>query len=113
MLAELESLAARLGVTVRPEPFGRGLLQGRGGLCWVDGKPMVVMDATLRVPDRVAVLAGALAQVDLSGVVLEADLEARIDAARRKRAGRKGKAPKPAKPPRPGLARTRPRGPRT
>jgi hypothetical protein len=107
MLAELESLAARLGIAVRPEPFGRGLLEGRGGLCWVDGKPLVVMDVTLGVPDRVAVLAEALAQFDLSAVPLEPALEARIHAARGKGAGRKTKTAKRA---RPGLARTRLKG---
>jgi hypothetical protein len=108
MLAELESLAARLGIAVRPESFGRGLLEGRGGLCWVDGKPLVVMDVTLRVPDRVAVLAEALAQFDLAVVPLDPALRARIESARRKCAGRKTKT-KAAKRARPDLARTRPK----
>ena len=65
VLAELEALAARLGVAVRSEPFGKGVLEGRGGLCWVDGKALVVMDAKLAVQDRIGVLAGALARFDL------------------------------------------------
>jgi hypothetical protein len=105
LLSELESLAARLGIAVRPEPFGRGLLEGRGGLCWVDGKPLVVMDASLRVLDRVAVLAKALAEFDLSAVTLDPALEARIDAARAKSGRRTPKGKKP----RPGLVRAKPK----
>ncbi len=104
VLAELEALAARLGVAVRAEPFGKGVLEGRGGLCWVDGKPLVVMDAKLAVPDRVAVLAKALGKFDLEAVSLPPLVREQIEAARR------GKKRRVSKKKRPGLARARPRG---
>lgn len=106
VLAELEALAARLGVPVRSEPFGRGLLEGRGGLCRVKGQALIVMDASLRVPDRIAVLAGALAQLDLAGLQIAPAVRERIEAARG--AGKRRKKPKPARPAHPGLARARP-----
>jgi hypothetical protein len=120
MLAELESLAARMSIAVRAEPFGSGLLQGRGGLCWVRGQPLVVMDAALGTPDRIAILAEALARFDLEDRHTPPAVRDRIESARRSlrsppaRGRAKRKHPridKPARAPtRPGLARTRPRG---
>jgi hypothetical protein len=105
VLAELEALAARLGVAVRAEAFGKGLLRGRGGLCWVDGKALVVMDEKLAVLERIGVLAGALAGFDLDAVSVAPVVRERIEAA--KGGGKKKAARKKGKP---GLARARPRG---
>jgi hypothetical protein len=115
ILAELEALAERLGVTVRTEPFIKGALGGRGGFCHIRGKAFVVMDAALPVADRIAVLAGALSRFDLDSVFVPPALRARIESAalgtRRAGAGRSATAPKPLpKLALPGLARTRPRG---
>jgi hypothetical protein len=109
VLAELEALAARLGVSVRAEPFGRGVLERRGGLCWVDGRPLVVMDEKLAVTDRIGVLAGALSQFDLDGVSLLPVIRERIEEARtgKKRGPRRIKVA--ARASRPGLARAKPR----
>jgi hypothetical protein len=103
LLAELEALAARLGVEVRREPFGKGVLQGRGGLCWVKGKPLVVMDEKLPLTERIGVLAGALAEFDLESVRVMPAVRLAIEAARE---GRSMGAPKRTHP---GLARTKPR----
>jgi len=104
VLHELEELAARIGLTVRAEPFGSGLLSGRGGLCWVRGRPLVVMDATLPVADRIAVLAGALARFDLDAVYVPPLVRARIEGLRAPFPRPTPRVPRP----RPGLARTRP-----
>jgi hypothetical protein len=104
LLADMEAVAARLGVVVRSEPFGKGLLQGRGGLCWVDGKALVVMDEKLGREDRIGVLAEALAKLDLGAVALTEAVRERIDAARRR-----GKKRGARKKPKPGLARAKPR----
>ena len=82
VLSVLESLAARVGIAVRAEAFGRGLLQGRGGLCWVRGEPLVVMDEALAIPDRIAVLAAALGHFDLDGVYVAPAIRELIDRAR-------------------------------
>jgi hypothetical protein len=112
VLAELQALAARLGIAVRAEPFGRGLMEGRGGLCWLDGKALVVMDEKLGVQDRIGVLAGALATFDLESASVPPAVRQRIEAEglktrKRKRPGRGAK-----KPAHPGIARARPRAPR-
>ena len=106
LLLELEALAGRLGIAIRAEPFGKGVLSGRGGLCRVRGSPVVMMDASLPVPDRIAVLAGALARFDLDSVYVSPLLRARIESAQ---AGRSPVPTAPRKLPLPGLARTRPR----
>ncbi|MGH7438761.1 MAG: hypothetical protein ACRENE_23990 [Polyangiaceae bacterium] len=109
MFAELEALAARLGVAIRSEPFEKGVLGGRGGLCRVRGKPTVVMDAALATTDKVAVLAAALGRFDLDAVFVPPVVRARIDASLA------GRSPVPAAPaasrkvPLPGLARAKPR----
>lgn len=121
VLAELVALAARLGVAVRAEPFGR-VLEGHGGLCWLDGKALVVMDEKLGVPDRIAVLAGALATFDLESASMPPVVRERIkaEAARGRRKRRSTKAPKRAthgaagathaiRATHPGIARARPR----
>jgi hypothetical protein len=118
VLSELEALAVRLGVSVRAEAFSKGVLEGHGGLCWVDGKALVVMDEKLPVPDRIAVLAGALAQLDLGRLVLPEPVQAAIDARRAKprRSRRSTRPPRPReprepreppKPRHPGLARAK------
>jgi hypothetical protein len=106
MLLELEALAARLGVVIRAEPFDKGALGGRGGLCRVRGKPVVVMDAALPVPDKIAVLASALSLFDLDSVYVSPVLRARIESTG---AGRSPVPIAPRKVPLPGLARARPR----
>jgi hypothetical protein len=107
VLAELESIAARMGIAVRAEPFGSKLLQGRGGLCWLHGLPLVVMDASLPTVERIPLLAGALARFELDGLYIAPAVRAIIEAARR------GVRPEPcleSRPGgRPGLARTRPK----
>lgn len=75
----LAALAQRLGVTVRMEPFDLAVIVGRGGLCWLRGRPMVVIDAGLPVLDKIAVLAGALGRFDLDAVYMQPALRARIE----------------------------------
>jgi hypothetical protein len=110
VLSELESLAARLGVSVRAEAFSKGVLEGHGGLCWVDGKALVVMDEKLPVPDRIVVLAGALAQLELDTSQVPLFLLKTIETSKRKTRPRRSR--KPAPPRHPGLARAKPRKPR-
>jgi hypothetical protein len=109
VLSELELLAGRLGVSVRAEAFPKGLLEGRGGLCWVDGKALVVMDEKLSVPDRIVVLAGALAQLELDSSQIPLFLLKTIETSRRKARPRRVRKPTRAR--HPGLARAKPRKP--
>jgi hypothetical protein len=82
MLAEFEALASRLGIAVRVEPFETGLSDRGGGLCRLRGRPLVLMDDSLPLGDRIAVLATALADFDLEGVYVSPLVRARIENAR-------------------------------
>jgi hypothetical protein len=83
LLGELEALASRLGVAVRIEDFPGELLHGRGGLCWLHGRPVVLMDASLSVADRILTLASALSRFDLDAVYVPPLVRARVESTRR------------------------------
>lgn len=80
--AELLRLAERIGLEVRSEPFDLKVIAGKGGLCWLRGEPVVVMDAGLPVLDKIGVLARALAALDLEAIYVPPFLRARIARAR-------------------------------
>ena len=80
MLAELERLAQRLGMTVRYEATG-----GRVGRCLLRGEPVILVEARLPLRDKVEGLALALADLDYSALFVP---EAVRDLLESKRSGR-------------------------
>lgn len=72
-LVALTELAAEAGIEVRVEPFQLELA-GKGGLCRVDGKRVVLVDARLGAVERAGVLGLALGRTDLGGVAVPPDL---------------------------------------
>ena len=60
---ELLRAAERLGVEVRMEYFETPATMG-GGLCVVRGAKLVLIDQRVPLPDRILVLARALAELD-------------------------------------------------
>jgi hypothetical protein len=94
ILTELEKLALRLGVPVRFETFsipGDLRVTGKGGLCRLRGKPIIVVDAALPLLDKIGVLSEALATFDLEAIYLPPVLRARIDSNRREKGRRESK----------------------
>jgi hypothetical protein len=90
-------LAAHLGVQVRREPFDPSFFAQagqRGGLCLVRGRPVVFLDNTLALVDRVVLLCEALCTFDYNPSELEPPLLRRLDLARRRRRAR-GKLRRP------------------
>jgi hypothetical protein len=68
---ELARVAARIGVEIREErlePVLEGRDHGRGGLCVVRGRRVVLLDERAPLRDRVATLALALGGFDLESV---------------------------------------------
>ena len=59
VLSDLTDLAARMGVEVRIEPFELRIV-GKGGLCRIAGRPVVLVDARLSLVDQVGVIGEAL-----------------------------------------------------
>ncbi|WP_394826934.1 hypothetical protein [Pendulispora albinea] len=79
VLLELEKLARRIGIRVRHEPFEPRVIEGKGGLCWVHGRPIVMIDAGAPVLDKIGVLAAALARFDIEALYVPPVLRQRID----------------------------------
>lgn len=67
VLAALTELAERAGIDVRVEPFALKIL-GKGGLCRVGGRPVILVDAALGVLEQVGVVGLALGGADLRRV---------------------------------------------
>lgn len=59
VLVALTDLAGRLGVEVRVEPFELRIA-GRGGLCRVEGRTVILVDAKLAKVDQIGVVGEAL-----------------------------------------------------
>jgi hypothetical protein len=65
----LSRVAAEAGVDVRIERFDL-VLAGKGGLCRIDGQPVVLVDAKLGALEQAGVIGEALSGVDLRKVEL-------------------------------------------
>jgi hypothetical protein len=73
MLHHLEELAEGVGIEVRYQAAA-----GRVGICVLHGSRVAVVDANLRVPDRIAALLSVLAEEDLSGVYIPPEVRRRL-----------------------------------
>jgi hypothetical protein len=83
LFAELCAAAERAGVEVRLDRFAKPLSDVKnpgGGLCVLHGKSVVIVDAALPLPERVATIAAALARVDLEHLYLPPIVRATIGA---------------------------------
>lgn len=96
-LTALTELAARAGIAVRIERFQLELA-GKGGLCRLDGKAVILVDAKLGTVEQAGVVGLALGRADLGPIPVPDDLRSWL---------RTGHAPlRPVLRPKP-LARTR------
>lgn len=80
---ELTSAARKVGILVRTEPFDPAVPEkqgGRGGLCRLRGKWIILIDARAPLVDRIAAVASALSEVDLEEVYLPPVVRATIGA---------------------------------
>ena len=59
VLSELQALAAKVGIEVRIEPFELKMA-GKGGLCRIDQRRVILVDARLSMLEQVGVIAEAL-----------------------------------------------------
>jgi hypothetical protein len=83
LLEELNRAAERAGIQVRSEVFDPNLSdvkRPRGGLCTLRGVRLILVDAKLPLPERIATLATALAEVDLEHLFLPPIVRATIGA---------------------------------
>ena len=80
---ELTHAAERAGIRVRSEVFDPNLSdvkRPRGGLCVLRGERILLVDAKLPLPERIATVAEALAGVDLEHVFMPPIVRATIGA---------------------------------
>jgi hypothetical protein len=85
LLEELTRAAERAGIKVRSEIFDPNLSdvkRPRGGLCTLRGERLLLVDAKLPLPERIATMAEALAEVDLDHLFLPPIVRATIGAYR-------------------------------
>lgn len=87
LLAELEDLAERLGIATRIDRFSNDLKSAPGGLCWVSGRPILVLREGQGIAERVAVFSAALRTFDLERTSLSSEVRALLT---RRGAGRLG-----------------------
>ena len=83
LLDELVRAAERAGIRVRAETFDPNLSdvkRPRGGLCTLRGERIILVDAKLPLPERIATIAEALASVDLEHIFMPPVVRATIGA---------------------------------
>jgi hypothetical protein len=71
----LAEVAAMAGVEVRIERFELALA-GKGGLCRIEGRPLILVDAKLGVLEQAGVIGQALGAIDLGEVRVPRDVAA-------------------------------------
>ena len=85
LLESLVEAARAVGVEVKSGPYRGAFPDGRaarGGMCVLRGRRVIVIDADTPLPDRIAVVAAALATLDLDAVELAPVVRATIGAHR-------------------------------
>lgn len=86
----LLDLARRLKVQVRREAFAPAPPdRSRGGLCLLRGRPVVLIDPSLSLVERVVLLSEALCTFDYDPETLAEPVRCRLELARRRHRGRK------------------------
>jgi len=84
LLNELFLAARKLGLQVRVEPFDTPPVGG-GGLCWVYGRQLVLLDERASQIEQAAALAEALSAFDTEPIYLAPEARRAIEAARERR----------------------------
>ena len=73
----LSDVAARAGIEVRIERFALAVA-GKGGLCRIEGRWVVLVDAKLGILEQAGVIGQALAEADLGDVVVPEEVRAYV-----------------------------------
>ena len=84
LLEELLSVARKLGLEVRIQPFHGGL-RSAGGLCRLRGRLLVILDQRADEFEKGRVLAEALGTFDIERIYLAPEARALVEKARARR----------------------------
>jgi hypothetical protein len=74
MMEQLEEVARALGIEVRYETMRKEAGYNPGGLCWVRGTPLIIVNRKAPPSDKVGVLASAIKRFELNGIYLRPGL---------------------------------------
>ena len=89
LMGELLRTARKLGLQVRIEPFETQPVHA-GGLCWVRGRQIILVDENASLADQLAALAAALSELDLEAIYLAPEARQVVEAAREGGGGESG-----------------------
>ncbi|MCC6159684.1 MAG: hypothetical protein IT350_16650 [Deltaproteobacteria bacterium] len=87
LLAELEEVAVRRGVTVRYEKLAHGPVRVTHGTCRVHEQDLIIIDSRMGPAERVSVLSRELRRFDLENVFVPPAVRSLLDAAPRDEGG--------------------------
>lgn len=80
ILGQLEALADRLGLPIRAERIpDEETVPVAGGLCRIEGKPVIIINAGSTLKEKIRILARALAHFDLNDVYVLPAVRAAIE----------------------------------
>jgi hypothetical protein len=92
VLGELLDLCKKLGFPIRQEAMHVPATRMAGGMVRLHGRPLIIVDDTAPIVDRVGALADVLAGLELPTVPLSVDTKAALTRARMRRRRAKRRA---------------------
>jgi hypothetical protein len=79
ILSYLEELAEKLEILVRDENINIEESSSPGGLCRVEGKPVIILNSKASVKEKIQVMIAALQQFDLSDLYVKPVIRELLD----------------------------------
>lgn len=79
MLEHLEEIATKLGVRLRYDDLGHGIVRSQGGYCKVGGQPMIIMNKKDTRRRQITILARSLNKLNLEGIFVPPALRRLIE----------------------------------
>jgi hypothetical protein len=70
VLGHLEAVAEQLGVEIRYEPMAGEAVLSPGGMCRIRGDPVIIVNSTATLEDKIRTVAKALRRLDVSRIYL-------------------------------------------
>ena len=69
-MGHLEAVAEQLGVEIRYEPMTGETVLSPGGMCRIRGDPVIIVNSTASLEDKIQTVAKALRRLDVSRIYL-------------------------------------------
>lgn len=79
ILNQLEELAEKLGIRIRYDKVRKDEPLNGGGLCWLKGEYIVIINMEATVKKKIQILSGAVRHFDLENVYMKPALRRFLD----------------------------------